>query len=228
MTQRDYLKASSALIEYIHKFCYMLEVQLEGIKSTLEVTVNGVMAEVETINSLSSQSKMDAEKSLEEAYFNPSVETKELFSEIQSIADKILEGGGQESSADDGDVYTRNVLRFGGRYAKHMEALSRIDTCLQGPLSSMMGALSVDDRAMQRIDHVLLSLRAFRISLEYILVDASRRLSHDHAGVLVNDLLSYTWQLYSMAEERKVFLAHFEHPDSNAPGSSDNTMKSTS
>lgn len=227
MTQRDYLKASSALIEYIHKFCYMLEVQLEGIKGTLEVTVNGVMAEVEVINSLATQSKSDAEKSLEEAYFNPSLETKELFSEIQSIADKILEGEIDESPAEDGDIYSRNILRFGGRYAKHMEALSRIDTCLQGPLSSMMGALSVDDRAMQRIDHVLLSLRAFRISLEYILVDASRRLSHEHADVLVKDLLSYSWQLYSMTEERKVFLKHFESPESEVQGSSENSMKST-
>ena len=211
MAQHEYLMASSALINYINKFCSMLEIQLEGIKSTLQVTVTGVMSEIETINALSADSKIEAERSLEESYFNPSVETKELFSEIQSIADRILEGQSDEAG-DEADIYNRNILRFGGRYAKHMEALSRIDSSLQGPLSAMMGALSVDDRAMQRIEHLLLSLRAFRISLEYILVDASRRLSSTHTSALAADLLSYSWQLYSMNEERNVFLKHFEVP----------------
>lgn len=211
MTKHEYLKASSALIDYINKFCSMLEFQLEGIRSTLQNTVTGVMSEIETISELSAHSRSEAEKSLDESYFKPNNETKELFSEIQSIADRILEGR-PEAAGDEADTYNRNILRFGGRYSKHMEALSRIDTSLEGPLSAVMGALSVDDRAMQRIEHLLLSLRAFRISLEYILVDASRRLSSTHTNALTADLLSYSWQLYSMSEERNVFLRHFEVP----------------
>ncbi len=221
MTQHEYLKASSTLINYINKFCSMLEVQLDGIKSTLQVTVTGVMSEIETINALSAESKSEAEKSLEEAYFNPNKETKELFTQIQQIADKILEGHAEEAGGE-ADIFNRNILRFGGRYAKHMEALSRIDTSLQGPLSAMMGALSVDDRAMQRIEHLLLSIRAFRISLEYILVDASRRLSSTHTNALASDLLSYSWQLYSMSEERNVFLQHFDSPEEVADSNSSN------
>ena len=212
MMNYEYLKASSALITYVNKFCYMLEVQLEGIKSTLQTTVTGVMAEIETINALTATSASKAEKSLEEAHFYPNKETKELFSKIQSIADQIVDSHSQDVGGES-DALNLNILRFGGRYAKHMEALSRIDSSLQAPMSAMMGTLSVDDRTMQRIEHIILSLRALRISLEYILVDASRRLSPTHTNVLATDLINYSWQLYSMNDERKVYLKHFKIPE---------------
>lgn len=207
MNDKDYINASSLLIEYINKFSQMLIIQLEGTRETLNSTVVGVMGEIEALSKLASDGKSNAENLLEKTYFDPDSETVELMNEAQNVADSIMEGN--DSKDQEKDIYQRNILRFSGRFSKHMEALETLDNSIQKPMLSIMGALSVDDKAMQRIDHTILVLSAFRVSLEYILVDTSQRLSAIHFEMISRDLLSYAWTVCTMNEERMVFRSLF-------------------
>ena len=224
MNDKDYINASSVLIEYVNRFCQMLVVQLEGTRETLNSTVVGVMGEIESLSKLSSDGKSNSESMLEKTYFDPDQETNELMIAAQNAADSILEGN---VSLDlERDFYQRNILRFSGRYSKHMEALGTLDGSLQKPMLSIMGALSVDDKAMQRIDHAILVLNAFRVSLEYILVDISTRLSSAHFELISKDLLTYAWAVCTMNEERQVFQEQFPTLSLDSGHLSEKSLKS--
>lgn len=202
LVNRDKLNASRELISFLNKCFQLLELQTGLVKNGLEATVVEVMEEIEKLSSSTQTARADAEEAISNTFLNPDEETQKFVDNIQSYVDSIVDGN--ESSDEAQDLFQKNVTRFGGRFTKHMEAISNLDDKVRDVLVVMMGALSVDDKLSQRLNHLNLCIEAFKVFLAYILIDFENRSSAPKIRSLMEDLEVYTWNVYSTNEEREL------------------------
>jgi membrane-associated HD superfamily phosphohydrolase len=175
---------------------------VSSVRSNLEETVEDVMADIEKLSSKTEDARKNADEAIDKTFLNPDEATQAFVDNIQSFVDDVIEG--KSISQESQDLVQKNVTRFGGRFTKHMEAISNLDDKVRDILVVMMGALSVDDKVSQRLNHLNLCIDAFKVFLSYILIDFENRSSAPKIRSLIEDLEQYTWNIYSTNEERNL------------------------
>ena len=216
--------ASRVLVDFINRYSMVAGRQLVGVREMIEQATEKVMVGIQDLSSTLSGSAAEANEILEQTYFKPDSNTKDLVASIQSSVDELFEAAHRptassstpESQAD--EIAKTHLRRVGGQFSKHMEALSTMDPEVGGLLMRMMGALSSDDVIRQRLEHVVSGIQALQIGLSYVLIDFRRRFTLEETEVLKADLLHYTFDCYSSESEKQVYLKLFGAPPPESPG----------
>lgn len=224
------------LIEFLRLYTQVLERQLIEIRSVVVNAVVEVMDHIQNLSTTMEEKKQQAEEVLASTYLNPDEGTRDLVASIQGAVDEILaktkaeshlphsinnniismhDPVPEETDAESPEELLKNKLRrFGGLFSKHMEALSTLDDNVRDLLFSMMGFLSNDDVMAQKLDHIGRLLHGLQISLSYVLVDFDHRFNKQEIEKVKSDLLDFTYQQYTMEEERELFARVFGRPSS--------------
>lgn len=202
VVNRDRLEASRELVSFLSKCCDLMNLQMESVGKTLGNTVSEIMEDIKNLSMATEKARQDAEEAMSRTFLEPSHETQTFVDSIQSYADDLISG--KEVSEDVSGLVRKNITRFGGRYNKHMQAISNLDDNVKDILVVMMAALSVDDRVAQRLQHLHHCVQAFKMFLSYLLLDYEDRLRPEVVDLLIKDLEGFTWKIYSTNEEREI------------------------
>lgn len=206
--------ASREIVNFLQKYTEVIELQLVGVRSMIEESVNGVMVGINNLSKETAEKASSANAALEETYLNPDPKTKELVTSIQSSVDNLVNEA-KEKGPDkvESTVQDNQLRRFGGRFSKHMEAMSTIDKEVSQILYRMVASLSNDDVVRQKLEHTLDSVHALQVSLSSILVNFEERFNLKEMKKMKEDLLGYTYKLYTAEDEKAVFRQFFKIPD---------------
>ena len=196
------MAANVKLVELVNKCCHLLELQTNSIREDIEQTVVNVMEDIHVLSDQTAKAREKAEKAIDDTFLNPDGDTEQMVGETNVFVDDVLEDG--DVDQDGQDLVSANVLRFGGRFVKHMRAISNLDNRVRSILMEMMAVLSLDDIMAQKLSHLTQSLEAFKVFLSYLLIDFDNRASRTHIDFLKEDLERFTWNTYSSTEERDI------------------------
>lgn len=223
---QDRFAAGREFVGFLNKYTEVIELQLAGVRSMIEDSVDRVMTGINEMSKEMGDKAKAADTILESTYMNPDDKTRDLVSSIQDSVNDLVEKARQDLSsqksevqakADDASTATDNILddrlrRFGGKFSKHMEALSTIDKEVGKILFKMVSALSNDDIIRQKLEHITMNVHALQIALSYVLIDFKSRFTLEEVNLLKKDLLGYTYRLYTSEDEKIEFEKRFAIP----------------
>ncbi|MFY7927995.1 MAG: hypothetical protein ACOVS5_03915 [Oligoflexus sp.] len=209
MERKEGFAASKILIDFIRDFTLLTEQQLLSVRKTMEATVAEVMQYVTGMSNLTSEQKARANEVLvrdsESAAFVPS-SAKDLSNKEDAIISS-------EKSDEVRKNYLENqLMRTGGLFSKHMEALSRVDSDLQALVSRVIGSVSNDDVMAQRLNHITQSLHELEKELTELLANHKSYLTPEAMKKFRNKVLTSIYLSYTSEEEREIFHKIFGHP----------------
>lgn len=219
MEDKERFASSREFVLFINKFTEVIELQLAGVRSMIEQSVDHVMKGINDISTEIGERAQVADRALEQTYYDPDHKTQELVTSIQDSVDAVIENARahlHEDSVDElapsSSLLDNKLRRFGGQFSKYMEALSNIDKEAGMILYSMISALSNDDVIRQRLEHILMSVHGLQIGLSYVLIDFNSRFNLKEVDLLKKDLLAYTYKLYTSESEKEAFRDIFGSP----------------
>lgn len=201
--------SSKILVDFLRDFTLLTEHQLMTIRSLMASTVSEVMDTVASMSNVASYKKEKANEIL----------VKDAKSdEFVSASSKNLEQDEQKSlearpsSASRKDYLTNKLMRTGGLFSKHMEAISGLDEDLQVLIAKVMGAVSVDDVIAQRLSHIIDSLGELQVQLAVLLGEYSQGKRSDKVKEFRNKVLTQVYLSYTSEDEKEIFHKVFGHP----------------
>lgn len=205
--------ASREFVNFLQKYTEVIELQLVGVRSMIEESVDEVMEGINKLSLETGEKAKSANAALEETYLDPDSKTKELVTTIQSSVDKLLDEASNSNSNEVQENEDDDKLRrFGGRFSKHMEAMNAIDKEVSQILYNMVASLSNDDVIRQKLEHTYDSVHALQVSLSSILVNFEERYNLKEVKKMKEDLLAYTYKLYTAEDEKSIFRQFFKTP----------------
>ncbi len=210
MSSDEQSNVNKAVTDFLGKFAEVLELQLIEAKGDLKNVTAKLMEGITQLNSEIETNKKQAEKSLEDTYLNPDQQTKELVDSIQDTVDQLIkqmDGAptDQSSPAKAKEILDNRLRRFGGKFSKHMEAISTLDDDVSQVVFDIVGALSNDDVINQQLDHVVNMLNRLRATLSEISTRKDGQLSDQEFAKVKTELLTFTYQQYASEEEKQIF-----------------------
>lgn len=219
----DERQGSKELIEFITSYSSLLEKQISLIRNVLQDTVEGVMNGIQEISNKTEERTKTADKLLTRSFEKPHEDQLKAIEISQNRVSRIFEEAKiilgndtqkpspqRESQCEEPvEKLEEELRRSTSLYTKHLESIGILDSEVEQYLFMIMGKLSADDVISQRLHHVVESIRAMTTSLSYVLIDYTQRCSPQEIDKLKKDLLSFTYDTYSMEAERKCFEDHF-------------------
>ena len=209
------LAASREIVNFLQKYTEVIELQLVGVRAMIEESVETVMGGINDLSKETAEKAKSATSALESTYLDPDAKTKDLVSFIQKSVDGLIDEAQQnkEASQVESSVLDNQLRRFGGKFSKHMEALSSIDQEVSAVLYKMVSSLSNDDVIRQKLEHVCDSVHALQVSLSSVLVNFEDSYKLKEVKRMKEDLLGYTFKLYTAEDEKAIFTQFFKKPD---------------
>lgn len=209
MERKEEFVASKILIDFIRDFTLLTEQQIIAIRRLMESTVRDVMSHVTQISNLSSEHNDKANKVIVSGQGQTHLVLSNR-SEIEKKEQILLNGSG-------GDLLRKaalesQLMRAGGLYTKHLEALSRMDTDVQALISRVVGSVSNDDVMAQRLSHVISSLNQLQLGLSEVLGSFQKYLKPEAIKGFRNKVLTQVYLSYTSNDEREIFHRIFGHP----------------
>lgn len=213
-TFMDANTASLLMVDFLQKYALAMTQQIEAVQKEMEESTCGVMMALQELSSSTENKKEEAEKVLEQTYFAPDTSTSAMVDSIQRSADDIFEQAASElansaasvsqatTSTDDKGV---DLRRVGGLFSKHMESMSTLDDSIKDIVMGMVGSMSNSDVVKQRLDHLIMSMRALHVGLSNILVDLDSRLNIATISDFKVKLLDYAYKTYTTEQEKDSF-----------------------
>ncbi len=218
--------ASTYLVNFLTNYTRLIEGQLLNIRETMVNTVENVMQGVQGISHATEDRRQHAEQVLEATYVNPDVETEILIQDLQHAVDNLFDQiterqrSGKDLShilSTEPEVLVKNrISRFAGRFTGEMDALNKIDDDLKNIMFGIIGALSSEDVISQKLDHVVMSLKALQTGLNYVLLDYEQRCEMSELNKVVDNIKSYTFRQYTAEDEKQRFIQIFGAPQNRA------------
>ena len=204
------------LVGFLTNFTLLIEKELLSIRQSVVLTVESVMAGIESISDTVQKNKLEADTVLEFTYLTPDVETEVLIEDIQSLADNFiekvyqqLENGnplGDTETSNNSEVLVQNRLnRFSTKLNNSVDKLATLDSNLSEKVFEIVGALSTEDLISQRLEHTILSLKSLQTGLSFILIDYEVRCQAEEIVKVVQTILDYTYRQYTAEEEKERF-----------------------
>jgi hypothetical protein len=208
------LDASYKIIVLLQQYCEVLARQTEASQKQMDSSTFEVMNAIYSLSQDSEKRKNEAEKLLEETYLAPTGNASELFSSVQSSTDDIFEQAtlaitDTKQNLTQVEDKSVDMRRLAGKFSKNMESLSTFDESIKSILLSMTGVLSNNDVISQKLEHIVMAIRAMHVGLANILVDIDDRLTEKTVKDFNELLLSYTYRTYTMESERDLYKTFF-------------------
>ncbi|NRA45030.1 MAG: hypothetical protein HRU09_08760 [Oligoflexales bacterium] len=209
------LAASREIVNFLQKYTEVIELQLVGVRAMIEESVETVMSGINDLSKETAEKAQSATATLEKTYLEPDAKTKDLVSFIQDSVDGLINEAQQnkDPSQMETSVLDNQMRRFGGKFSKHMEALSSIDQEVSQILYKMVSSLSTDDVIRQKLEHICDSVHALQVSLSSVLVNFEESYKLKEVRKMKEDLLGYTFKLYTAEDEKVIFKQFFKTPD---------------
>ena len=198
MTARDRFPAAKLLVDFMRDFTLLQEQQLLAVRRLMVHTVDNVMDSVRELSDAS-----DIKKRQANAIIRSNDDPKH-----QNVSFSHNDSTVENNSIED------ELLRTGGRFAKHLEALSTLDDSVKGILMEVVGALSSDDVIGQRLHHVKSSLQKFNDGISSFLENPQHLQSQEQIKKLRAEILTCVYLSYTSEAERMTFHRIFGHPKS--------------
>ncbi|HYX34031.1 MAG TPA: hypothetical protein VE954_13035 [Oligoflexus sp.] len=206
---KDSFVASKLLVDFLRDFTLLTEQQLVSIRMLMEKTVADVMDSVTSMSQVADEKKIKANEVLikdKKSQDFVSSSSKEL--EKDEIA--ILAPTSNDSLRKD---YLENkLMRTGGLFSKHMEAISGLDRDLQNMLAKIIGAVSVDDVIAQRLSHIIAGMNQLQVELATLLANFKLNARVESIKLFRNRVLTQVYLSYTSEDERLIFHKIFGHP----------------
>ena len=201
--------ASKILIDFVRDFTHLTENQLSSVKKMMEDTVRSVMDSVMGM----SESASNQKKKANEVLVHDAAQMSLVSSDRQEIEKREMQDIGQDANEDlRKNTLENQMMRAGGTFSKHMEALSRTDGELQRLVLKVVGSVSNDDLMAQRLSHVISSLSILRSELCIVLSDYKKHNTPDSIKAFRNRVLSEVYLSYTAESEKEIFHQLFGHP----------------
>ena len=208
------LAASREIVNFLQKYTEVIELQLVGVRAMIEESVETVMTGINDLSKETAEKAKSANAALEQTYLDPDAKTKDLVGFIQDSVDGLIkEAQENKESSQESKVLDNQLRRFGGKFSKHMEALSSIDKEVSQTLYKMVSSLSNDDVIRQKLEHICDSVHALQVSLSSVLVNFEESYKLKEVKKMKDDLLGYTFRLYTAEDEKAIFKQFFKTPD---------------
>ncbi len=209
MERKEETIASKILIDFVRDFTHLTENQLTAVRKMMEDTVRNVMDSVMGMSESASNQKKKANEILVH-----DAQQKNLISSDRQELEKLETANiGQETNEDiRKNTLESQMMRAGGVFTKHMEALSRTDGELQRLVLKVVGSVSNDDLMAQRLSHVISSLAIMRNELSVVLADYKKHNTPEAIKAFRNRVLSEVYLSYTAESEKQIFHQLFGHP----------------
>lgn len=206
---KDSMLASKLLVDFLRDFNLLTEHQLVAVRVLMENTVAEVMKSVTSINDVASQKKVKANEVLIKDKTSQDFVSSSS-QELEKNEKAILAGTSNDSVRKD---YLENkLMRTGGLFSKHMEAISGLDKDLQNIIAKIVGAVSVDDVIGQRLSHIISSMNELQTELSTLLANYRQNARADAIKLFRNRVLTQVYLSYTSEDERETFHKIFGHP----------------
>jgi len=211
------MESINQLVSFLRSYSNMQSQQLVAVQSSITELVDRVMSAVSNISNKTETKAKEADTVLVAVSTEPDAETAKLMGDLQNAADNVFaKASGSEidagTSGDSSSPDMENSLRrLGGRFTKHMEALSTLDNELKEVLFGVMGALSSDDVIRQRLEHVVKSTQILgdffaQLSSASVMEDLNK------AHELRMRALTSVYKSFTTEDEKEIFHSIFGKP----------------
>jgi hypothetical protein len=219
MNKLEQITAARKLVEFVRAYTVLQEQQLNAIRVAMERLVVDVMGTIKDINHKTQAKSQGADVVLISASSNDSDPASDrtqppiVFHKISGKSleeyENIKSGSGK---VKDVDADSARVRRIGGRFTKHMEALSTLDADLSDLMFRMMGALSGDDVIRQWLEHVMQGVEVLSASLSQLVENAESAFTERNVDTLKARILTDLYRSYTSEEEKQIFHGIFGRP----------------
>lgn len=184
MHSKEHFQASKILLEFVTHYVDLTQHQLLVVKEEMDKTCETIMDRVHEISTAADGKKQAADNIILKDASN------------ETLSDE------QKAEAD----------RAGRLFAKSMEAISSFDEQVQSIVMGVIGIISIDDVLRQRLVHVVQSVRMLHEMIVEAVPQIQAGLNTKQVLLIRNALLTKTYRLYSMEEERALFHRYFGRP----------------
>lgn len=207
--------ASRELLSFISQYSQLLEVQLAGVRESMEDIVKNVMDNIDKINQMNSMQKKKADailvKNQEEKGANEAGQKlngdKDPFREapLASVEQEEDEKLDKEKLEQDREKLSDNVKEAGGVLKHYMTSLDNLDSKMQDLLITMVGALSADDVVGQRLEHISSAIHTLNHGLSEVIGDFDNKFKLNIINHINKELQKKVYNSYTMEAEKSVF-----------------------
>jgi hypothetical protein len=206
---KDSFVASKILVDFLRDFTLLSEQQLVSIRVLMERTVADIMDSVTSMSAVTDEKKMKANEVLVKDKTSQgfvSSSSKELEKDEKAILDPTSNDSLRK------DYLENKLMRTGGLFSKHMEAISGLDRDLQNMIAKIIGAVSVDDVIAQRLSHIIAGMHQLQMELATLLANYKANASVEAIKLFRNRVLTQIYLSYTSEDERLIFHKIFGHP----------------
>lgn len=220
MAEQKDIQSPQDLIRFLGSYSLLLEAQLTEIRNTVSNTLAKIMSHLCEAGERSEKGKRDAEAIFDDTYLNPDEKMQESIGAVQDKVDDVINealsgGSGSEDDGSFGKELQDAIGSVSATFQQLAGKLDNVDTELQNRATEIMGELSSDDVVAQRLDHVIFALNAMSSNLGQLLLDFNSKKPEDYSR-FASSLCDYTFQQYTMEEEKEVFGRFFNPPGKKA------------
>lgn len=207
------------LVEFLSKYCELIERQLSTVSSTLASTVEQVMEGVSSMNTNTQKAKETVEKALEETYLSPNPESLLVFNEIDASTNKLVQelrstpdtnSSRAEIPERKEDELLRRIKACDATFSKNMHDLKDLNDDLKAIILGMVGALSSEDVISQKLNHIIMALKVLQVGLSYTLIDFDSRSTKAEIQKMIQDVQKFTLQQFISQDEKNQYYQIFD------------------
>ncbi len=208
--QQDSNLASKILVDFVRDFSLLTEQQILSVRKMMEQTVTEVM---EHVTSMTAQAASRQDKANELLVLDGTQNGAFVSSNRVVVENKEQELLRSAQNEETRKTYLESqLMRSGGVFTKHLEALSRLNVDLQTLVIRVMGAVSIDDVIAQRLSHVISSIQELQDELVPLISHHKDYTTPDAVKLFRNRVLTKVYLSYTSEDEKEVFHKIFGHP----------------
>ena len=204
-------QAQQELVTSLARCTRLIEEHMMAAGATISEAIDALMTRLSRLSDVTSKKSKQAQELLETTYVSPDKGVEDLIAKIQRDVDNLLDGKVETSTSPETEP-SESHMRFGGHFSKRMEALTMIDQDASEAFLKLVGALSSDDVIKQKIEHICQSMQALEAGLASTINMKESPFTFQEIHTLQNDILTYTYGIYTTETEKETFRSHFGTP----------------
>jgi phage-related protein len=190
-------------MDFLISYTSLLEKEVNAILQLINGSVESMMSSVNDLSSDVERNRKAADETLEQTYFKPDDQTKEVVNSLQDSVEAVFEkamananNSSQHRQETSSDINEKMKL-VEKHFSKHISALDQLDKRVQEILYRIIAALSSDDVISQRMEHCVFSLQLLEKTL-----NSNNSLNLQD---LKEELTSAIYKKYTSEDEKALF-----------------------
>lgn len=209
LESKDAIMGSKILVDFLRDFTQLTESQLVTIRAMMESTVAQVMDSITVMSNVATAKNTEANEVLVKDQ-NSQDFVASSSKNLEQSEQTLLEGA--DDSSQRRSLLEAKLLRTGGIFTKHMEAISGLNGEVQNFIAKVVGAVSMDDVIAQRLSHIIISIQVLHRELSKLLINYREESRSTNIKQFRNRVLTQVYLSYTSEEEKEIFHRIFGHP----------------